>query len=205
MTNWVKKTNTGKIILSVDSGTFKNITDSDIPFKLNEDLYIENINIASKIAVMNDINISFNDNYFLTARWQRLGEIWLSNYGHTFSISGLSENATDLQNYKTVTIPNGQKRSLWPAGEYQENSYWFDSTTGTLFKYIVSIDRLNEIGQIFIGPDDYATGNTLAPAVNPIWINDILYFHDSGSIKTYNPITGNINIFAIDQKIWKWN
>jgi len=205
---------TGQIIITENNNQFTNLTDSKVPFKIFPDLFI--YDLSGRTAYMNEVMMSFQENYFYTARWQKCGDLFYSNYGMTFSdIDGFTENATALQDFKSTSypyvitsLPNAERPSLHPAGQNYEHGeyvvYFIESTSGHLIKYIPSIDQYDILPKIYQGPNVMGTGNIQAKDLNPQWINGELYFHHEGSIKVYNPEIGSVNIFAVDQEVWGW-
>lgn len=204
---------TGQVIVTENNNQLTNLTDSKSPFKIFPELFI--YDLEGRAAYMNDTMMSFQENYFYTARWQKCGNKFYSNYGMIFDDTGFSENATALQDFKSTsypyvitTLPNAEKPSLHPAGQNYEHSEWvayfIESTSGHLIRYIPSIDQYDILPKIFNGSNIMGTGNMMAPDLKPQWINRELYFHHEGSIKVYNPEIGSVNIFAVDQEVWGW-
>ena len=208
-------TSTGELIAFNHIGTIFNLVGDSTPFKVFSDLYASNVNYDSKIAELNGEMVSFNENYFYGATWQKCGEKYYSSYGMEFSSSGFIENSTVLQAFKSSTWPyaipdllSGERPSLHPAGQRLEAgeyvAYFVDSTSGHLVRYVPSVDQYDVLVKIFIGPRNYGDGNVLAKTLDIQWVEDKMYFHHEGSIKVYDPKIQSVNIFYTDVKLWKW-
>jgi hypothetical protein len=204
---------TGQVIVTENNNQLTNLTDSKVPFKVFPELFI--YDLEGRTAHMNNIMMSFAENHFYTSRWQKCGDLFYSNYGMIFDNSEFTENATALQDFKSTTypyaiasLPNAERPSLHPAGQNYEHSeyvaYFIESTSGHLIRYVPSIDQYQILPKIYQGPNVMSTGNTIAADFKPQWINGELYFHHEGSIKVYNPEIGSVDIFAVDQEVWKW-
>lgn len=204
---------TNQIIVIDTAGALHNITDSETPYYFHGDLIVFNVDFTNRTA---DIvtpegmqSVDFDENYFYTSRWQICGDTWLSQHGLSYSYTeGLTEHATSLDDFISMVWPNNAKYSLWPAGQREENSemvsYWLDSTSGFLYRYVPSTDQYSQVVRLYIGPMSYADGNIIAKSVDPQWIDGDLYYHIDGSIKVYDPEMGSIEVFAVDQEIWGW-
>lgn len=218
--DYITEAPNGHIVITDKLGSLHNITGPEKPFKIYDGLFIYDLDYTNRRAWISSIDgsqiVYFSENYFYTAKWQQRGDIWISNYGLEYSYSdGITENANALKDFKNPTypypinyLPSGEKPSLHPAGQREENSemvsYWICSTSGVLIKYIDSMDRYELIVELYRGPFNYATGNTEAKYLKPQWIEDKLYFHYGGSIRVYDPVIGSVNIFSDDAEIFVW-
>lgn len=197
-----------RLIIETTASALVNLSDAAVPFKCYSDLLITDVDYTNRKSIMNDVEVSFSQNYFYTSKWQKCGDIFQSQHGLVFNGTELYENATALQDFISMEWTNGQKYSLWPSGEREENSeyvsYWIDSTSGWLVRYVPSIDSYSFPVRLFIGSMNYADGNMTADTLDPVWIEDKLYFHESGSIYFYDPAYGTVQVFSDDQEIMEW-
>lgn len=205
----------GELIAIDKINGLHNITGSTVPFRLYNGLYISDINYSSKTACINGLMVSFHENYFYNSRWQQCGDKFYSNFGMEFYGTTFIENSTALQDFKSETFPyvieelaNAQKPSLHPAGQNYEHSEWvayfIESTSGHLIKYTPSIDSYDILPKLYWTNNIMSDGNLIAESLNPVWIENKMYFHHDGSIKVYDPVIGSVNIFSKEQEVWEW-
>ncbi len=158
-------------------------------------------------------NESWATNYMSNAKyWQEADVIFYSNNGYEYSdTDGLTENANALARFNSlpfpVTIPNGEFPVVISSGANFENSetvlYWIECNTGNLFRYIPSVDQLNQVSRLYMGNGMRVTGLSYAENLKPVMIEGVIYYHDQGNIYKCETSTGNISVFhGADVLIW---
>lgn len=177
---------------------------------------IYQLNPGNRIAYISDSSgdylVNWGANYFNSARWQLSNDTWYSNNGYEWTPSGLLENTNSLQDFQStpypVALPNGEPPKVIPAASRIENSesvsYWIECNSGYMFRHIPSLDKLEAIVRLYTGDGYRLTGVYMASYIDPILIDDILYFHDSGSIMKYDFQTGLVSIFSQEMEIMRW-
>ena len=155
----------------------------------------------------------WGNNIFNSSRWQEAGGAWYSSVGYTWTpSSGLIEHANKLWDFINgpcpVTLENGQKPIVIPAGTRTENSeevtYWIECDTGYLFRLVASTNTLTNIARIYIGQNTQIYGALVCGTLEPVIIDDVLYFHLDGSIYQYNFATHTVSVFSGDMEIFGW-
>ena len=207
----------GDIVALDTMSVYHNLTGANEYWKAHSaGIGIHQFNPGNRTAYINnstgDYFVSWATNYFNSARWQKSGDTWYSNNGYEWTPAGLIEEANALWNFTSypypIILPYGEAPTVVPACTRLENSehvtYWVECNSGYLFRHIPSIDNLNSITRLYIGDGTRLSGISMASYIDPILVEDILYFHDSGSIMIYNFTTGILSIFSGEMEILPW-
>ena len=214
-------TESGLIIARNNLGSYHNINGTEAILKAyNNGMIIYNVNTSTHSGYFADNEgIKFEQwgyNYFNGCRWQEANNKWYASHGYTWSYNeGLIENAnvmwswTNQSMYPTfVYLANAQSASILPAGIQFENgeevTYWIECNLGVLFRFIPSINQMEYIARIYVGDGSKITGALQINNLKPIWNDGLLYFHNDGSIKVFDPVTGVTSIFSEDMEIIEW-
>jgi len=156
-----------------------------------------------KTGSVNSISWATND--FNNAKfWLDVGGKWISNNGYSYTdAGGLIYNDTALQDFNAlpypVTLPSGETPTVMSAGIRVENSedvsYWIECNTGTLFRYVSSINSLQAKYLLYEGDGTKLTGIANRDNLNPIIYENDLYYSYNGSIMRINMDTGLVSVF----------
>ena len=207
----------GDIVAVDTAGGFNTIIGSDDYWRAHPGgIGIYQFNPGNRTAYITDSTgdyfVSWSTNYFNSAAWQESDGTWYSNNGYEWTSQGLLENTNSLWDFTSVPypviLPNGEPPTVIPAAARIENSesvtYWIECNSGYLLRHIPSIDKLETIVRLYTGDSYRSTGISMASYIEPVLINDILYFHDSGSIMKYDFQTGLVTIFSQEMEIMEW-
>jgi len=215
----VIETLSGHIIAVGPLGQYHNLTDDKV-IETAYDGGIMTYNMGTETGYIADdsgtYQVTWEMNYFDHSRWLLADGIWYTENGYTWTPeTGVISNANAMYNWNeyddfpdTYNAPYGENPYLLPVGVYELNgeqcTYWIETVTGQLYRHIPSIDRLEVVSEIYPGTNTRSGAipyfNTLKPEI----INEKIYYHESGMIKTYDHTTGFISTFSTDQEIIVW-
>ncbi len=205
-------------MVAVDTkGGYHTIIGSDDYWRAYDNgIGIHQFNPGNRIAYISDSSgdyfVNWSTNYFNSTSWQKSDNVWYSNNGYEWTPAGLLENTNSLWDFTSypypVALPNGEPPTVIPATSRIENSesvsYWIECNSGYMFRHIPSLDKLEAIVRLYTGDGYRSTGISMASYIEPILIDDILYFHDSGSIMKYDFNTSLVSIFSQEMEIMEW-
>ena len=217
----VIKTLSGHII-AIDTGKhYHNLTDKKVVYYATDNgllIYdIDDVNYTAKIADDSGIyDITWKMGYFLNSQWQKAGDKWYSQKGYTFDHAyKVISNANKMYLWNDWnTLPAVYDASykempyLLSAGVRLENSeevtYWIECVTGYLYRHIPSIDKLDRITELYKGPYIRPEAAPYFKGLKPEIIDNKLYYHVGGMVKTYDFTTGMVSLFSKEMGVIKW-
>lgn len=217
----VIQTASGHILGINEHGAYVNLTDDKNVVTAYEG-GIMTYNMGTQHGYIADASgeyeVTWSMNYFDNSRYQLADGVWYTENGYEWtpetgviSAANVMYNWNEYQNWPdtyTDLVAWGNNPYLLPAGVRAENgeevTYWIETVTGQLYRHIPSIDRLDMILQLF--EHDYTRMGAIPyfNTLDPVIIEDLLYYHEGGSIKTYDFTTGLVSIFSSDQEVIAW-
>ena len=214
----VINTLSGNIIAIDTLSGYHNLTGNEaIYYAEDSGLMIHTFNSNTKTAYIKtdtgNYQITWSLNFFNSAKWQKANDIWYSHNGYTFDeINGLQENTNILKDWNVYPYPIetifAEAPVIIPAGVRLENNievtYWTECNTGTLYRHVPNVDRIDVITDIYISDGLRTTGIQKASVLKPKIIEDKIYFHEGSNIKEYDFLTGIVNIFSNDMELIVW-
>jgi len=181
---------------------------------------IENINHADKLLIYNFdpigrtaliesdsvFSVSWFHNYFNQAKeWLFFDGVWYSQNGYELG-ADLVENANALYNWNTV-YPFGLSEApiLIGAGVYDSALYWIECNAGFLVKYLPESDTIETAGRLYQGDGTRESGFVQKGVLDPVIIDGVLYYNESGSIWKLELETGIVELFFAGYgEVVKW-
>ena len=113
-------------------------------------------------------------------------------YSYAFGFSKLSTamNGWNVYPYPITTI-YGEAPTLVPVGVGIQSIYWLECNTGTLIEYIPSIDQIKSQNRLYIGSGVRSDGIALASSLNPIKVDNYIYFGYQGKVIRFDLLNGS--------------
>jgi len=215
----VIETLSGHIIAVGPLGQYHNLTDDKV-IETAYDGGIMTYNMGTEEGYIADETgeyyITWERNYFDHSVWQNANGTWYTENGYTWTAAdGITSAANSLygfneyENYPDwYDVPYGERPYILAVGVREENgeevTYWIETVTGQLYRHIPSIDRLEVVSEIYPGTNTRSGAIPYFDTLNPEIINEKIYYHESGMIKTFDYSTGFISTFSTDQEIIVW-
>jgi hypothetical protein len=211
------KTFSGDVIAVQSTGAMHHINGSETGIFHADILFIYDYDAIAKTAKLkyNGVHdIFWIENFMSSARyWQESDGVFYSNNGHAWTSAWLVEQATDLYSFNFtpygIIVPNGEFAYVISAGTRIENSetvlYWLECNSGWIFRYVPSIDLLEMKYRLYQGDGMRVTGLAYGKTVNPVIIENDLYFNDSNTVFKLDLDNGNISSFySGNYKVRRW-
>lgn len=215
----VIQTASGHILAINEHGAYINLTDD----KVVETAYdggIMTYNMGSQEGFIADETgeyaVTWVMNFFDNSRWLKADGVYYTESGYSWTPEGgvISEanvmyGWNDWDTYpEEYEVSYNERPYILPAGINYENgeecTYWIECNTGGLYRHIPSIDRLDKVIELYDGPDTRAGGIPYFNTLDPQVIDGKLYYHESGTIKTFDFTTGMVSVFSINQEVIEW-
>jgi hypothetical protein len=210
----------GEILILDDMGKYHNLTNDKIVFKAYDSGILIYNHDADNLTVSfsdstGDYNETYTKNYFNSGRWQEANGVWYSSTGYSWSAAtGLIENAGAMYLWNGPIYPTGYVKSsngyalCMPAGVREENgeevTYWLELSRGYVWRWIPSTNNLSQIDRAYFGDGSTSEITSRIKTIDPQLIDGRIWFHDDGSLMTFEIATGLVSVFSGDQELIAW-
>jgi hypothetical protein len=149
-------------------------------------------------------NYAFNPN---ARTWQFDGVNRYNANGYKWSeAGGLIEQATTMWSWNAAILEAPVLLSVGTRFESGEVVlYWLECNTGWLYRYIPSVDRMDQAVRLYIGDGLKASGILVKEYVNPYIVGDVVYFSHGGSLNKANLDSGIASVLiGFNISNWRW-